>query len=96
MSVETEALHEQLLEICFPEDEHAEGPDLEDAITALVEALAVMLVVPVWKKDVPMSVVIEDIAQRLRAAADAKMWECVWLEEAEAMSNDPPDTNTAR
>jgi hypothetical protein len=92
MSEETETLREQLLDICFPEDEQAVCSDPEDAITALVEALAFMLVVPNWNKltDIPMSKAIEDIARRLRAAADARVWECLLLEQA--ISDEPSDT----
>jgi hypothetical protein len=45
MSIESEALREQLIDICFPESESDAAPDPADAIEALAQALAFMIVV---------------------------------------------------
>jgi hypothetical protein len=76
MSIESEALREQLIDICFPESESDAAPDPADAIEALAQALAFMIVV-VARGNIPNRTTAA--IQRLQAAVDQRLAEHIML-----------------
>src|SRR5262249_40814015 len=79
VSIESESLREQLLEIVFPENEHAPCPDPADAVTALTEALAFMIVVVNTPDTVNVPNKTAAVVRQLQTAVDQRLREHVIL-----------------
>jgi hypothetical protein len=79
MSIESEVLREQLLDIVFPEDEPAPCPDPVDTIKALTEALAFMIVVVNSSDAVNIPNKTAAVMRQLQAAVDQRLAEHVML-----------------